>query len=79
MKNKIARIISVALIIMIMGANVVFADNSQYRDIEPRSRYLAAGISEITNKGNGVLHIYADFTSYESVPWAQLIIKLERT
>ena len=62
-----------------MVANVVFADNSLYRDIEPRSRYLAAGISEITNKGNGVLHIYADFTSYESVPWAQLIIKLERT
>ena len=55
-----------------------------YRDyrtnsIEPRSRYLATGISEITNKGSGVLHIYADFTSYSSVDWAQLTIKLERT
>ena len=47
--------------------------------IQPMSLYLASGISEITNEGNGVLHIYADFTSYQSVPWAQLTIKLERT
>lgn len=73
---------------MLTGINTVYAKELLYTDngtenkeikIQPRSLYLASGISEITNKGNGVLHIYADFASYQSVPWAQLTIKLERT
>lgn len=39
---------------------------------------MASGISEVTNKGEGVLGIYADFTSYNSVDWARLTVKLER-
>lgn len=81
MKKRILGIFSLALIIGIMMANVVFASELENAGdtVQPRSLYLASGISEITNEGSGVLHIYADFTSYNSVPWAQLVIKLERT
>ncbi|MCI8536048.1 MAG: hypothetical protein HFG68_10885 [Hungatella sp.] len=89
MKNKMMRIISLTLIIMLIGANTAFASDLQPLDVktykevndsvEPRSLYLASAISEITNEGNGVLHIYADFLSHQSVKWAKLTINLERT
>ncbi|MCI8837021.1 MAG: hypothetical protein HFG74_03050 [Hungatella sp.] len=89
MKKKLIQMFCVVVLMIIMGANAVYAKESSVSQndsikseetvIQPRSLYLASGISEITNKGNGVLHIYADFASYQSVPWAQLVIKLERT
>lgn len=70
------------------GVNTVFAQEVPLMDIktnkdidntiQPRSLYLATAISEITNKGSGVLHIYADFTANNSVKWAKLTINLER-
>lgn len=88
MKKKYFQIVCTILLIMLTGINTAYAKEVLHKDngaenseieIQPRSLYLASGISEITNKGNGVLHIYADFASYQSVPWAQLTIKLERT
>lgn len=89
MRKKFLKILCVTLLMVLMGAHVIYAKELQSEGvasiqdgdnvIQPRSRYLASGISEITNKGSGVLHIYADFASYNSVPWAQLTIKLERT
>ena len=85
MNNRIIRIISLVLIITCVGSNIAFANERQYidvktnKEIEPRSLYLAGAISEITNKGSGILHIYADFTSYNSVDWAKLTINLERS
>ena len=87
-RRKIWKLFCVTCLLVLFGAQAVYAEeilsqNDNQKQIEgtiqPRSRYLASGISEITNKGNGVLHIYADFASYNSVPWAQLTIKLERT
>jgi len=88
-KGRIAKTVSLALMMIFVGTVPAFAgDSSQLNHdpneavntaVEPRSLYLATAISEITNKGNGVLHIYADFTSYESVEWAKLTINLERT
>lgn len=88
MKKKVGRIISLVLVILVLMSNNIWAqelpqsgDNyeSNLSDpIQPRSLYLASGISEITNEGEGVLRIYADFASYESVPWASLTITLQR-
>lgn len=88
MKRKVAKLLSIALLSSLLMSNVVFAAEPVKEDlkktsneettIQPRSLYLASGISEITNEGSGVLHIYADFTSYNPVPWAKLTIKLER-
>lgn len=58
--------------------SVAEVSNSE-RELEPRSRYLASAISEITNEGEGVLGIYADFVSYNEIPWARITIKLERS
>lgn len=89
MRARVGKIFCVVFLMMLFITGVVYAkeplqlqgDDIQNVDstIQPRSRYLASGISEITNKGSGVLHIYADFASYNSVPWAQLTISLERT
>lgn len=88
MKKKTLRLLCTLMLIMIMGTNVAYAKEpfvqennvtgSEDDAIQPMSLYLASGISEITNMGNGILHIYADFASHQSVPWAQLTIKLER-
>ena len=77
MMKRLMKLISAILIITILGTSVAFADDSEIT-IQPRSRYLAAGISEITNEGEGVLGIYADFTSYNSVKWASLTITLQK-
>ena len=84
MKKRIIRILSVIFIMAMMNVNVVLADDFVDREenvsniVDPRSRYLAGAISEITNEGSGVLGIYADFTSYNSVDWARITINLER-
>lgn len=88
MKRKIVKIASMVLAMMLVSANIAFASDSlstkaEIRSeeddaIQPRSLYLSTGISEITNEGNGTLHIYADFTANNSVKWAKLTIKLER-
>lgn len=88
MKSKLIEILSLVLTIIFIGTSTAFAnelpvvnvktDNNPNISIQPRSLYLATAISEITNEGNGVLHIYADFTSNNSVEWAKLTINLER-
>ncbi|MCI9500617.1 MAG: hypothetical protein HFG76_01175 [Hungatella sp.] len=75
--RKIFRIISIILVITLLGTSIAFADDSDII-IQPRSRYLAGGISEITNEGEGVLSIYADFTSYDPVQWGSLTITLQK-
>ncbi len=77
------------LVMVLLGTGTAFAsdtlplkvDNSKREEdyIQPRSLYLATAISEITNKGNGTLGMYADFTAHSSVKWAKLTIKLERS
>lgn len=88
MKRKISRIVSLALALMIIGVNTAFAatvisgdqnsSRSEDSTIQPRSNYLGSAISEITNEGEGVLGIYADFRSYAGVEWGQITIKLQR-
>lgn len=87
MKKKIVKILGLTLMMVLMATNLTFADGGSLNDvtfksdsnvIEPRSLYLASAISEITNEGEGVLGIYADFASYNDVQWAQITINLER-
>ncbi len=88
MRKNIIRTVALVLIVTLLQTGTAFANvlpalnENNGKDsvitIEPRSLYLAAAISEITNEGNGVLHIYADFTSYSSVEWAKITINLER-
>lgn len=75
--KRVFRIISVIIVITLLGTGIAFADDSSIT-VQPRSRYLAGGISEITNEGEGVLSIYADFTSYDPVKWASLTITLQK-
>lgn len=75
--KKILRIISIILVMTLLGTSVALASDSDIT-IQPRSRYLAGGISEVTNEGQGVLSIYADFTSYDSVKWGSLTITLQK-
>ena len=72
---------------MFLGSNVVWANEldvnaevSKNSDIEiqPRSRYLASASSQITNEGEGVLSIYADFKSFEGVESGTITIYLQR-
>lgn len=89
MKNKIVKMIELVLVMMVLGSSTAFASDTSISkknnseeaidSVEPRSLYLASGISEITNKGNGILHIYADFTSYYSVEWAQIKITVKKS
>ncbi len=89
MKRRIIKVIGLVTTMVMLASNIAFANDeiitssSSEKDsvnsmIEPRSSYLASGISEVTNKGEGVLGIYADFTSYNSVNWACLTVRLER-
>lgn len=88
MKRKIIKLVGLVTAMVILASSTVFASDikislssengSVNTMVEPRSRYLASGISEVTNEGEGVLGIYADFASYSSVDWACLTIKLER-
>lgn len=88
MKKKAGRVISLILVVALLMSNTVWAKevsevNSDYEkavdnSIQPFSLYLASGMSEITNEGEGVLRIYADFTAYDPVPWASLTITLQR-
>ena len=65
------------VILVILGTGVAFASDSDIA-IQPRSRYLAGGISQITNEGEGILSIYANFTSYDAVKWGSLTITLQK-
>ena len=76
MKKKIKRILSLALVMMLLGSNNILASELRAEKksttdydttIQPRSRYLASASSEVTNEGEGVLRIYADFKSFEGV------------
>ena len=86
MKRRITRILSLVLIMVLMGINTAFAGEISVKsvtstgegEIQPQSLYLAAAISEITNEGEGVLRIYADFTSHSGVEWGQIEIHLQR-
>lgn len=88
MKRKIGKLVSLTVAVMIATTNVAFAKGEAPRNavivsengsaIEPRSLYLASAISEITNEGQGVLRIYADFASYNDVNWAKITINLQR-
>ncbi len=88
MKRRILKVISLVLALMIIGVNSAFAatittgnqtsSRSDDNPIQPRSSYLGSAISEITNEGEGVLGIYADFRSYVGVEWGQITIKLQR-
>lgn len=77
MRKKLIRILSLIFVVALLMSNMTWAyevDGS----IEPRSLYLASGISEVTNEGEGVLSIYADFASYNAVKWASLTITLQK-
>ena len=87
MKRRLTILLSLVFVIMVSTVSVAFAGESMgevgreaERDnvVEPRSLYLASAISEITNEGEGVLGIYADFSSYYEIPWAKITINLER-
>ena len=88
MRKRIKMIISLVIVMTLLGTSSAWASETSLENIdakensgtviEPRSLYLATGISEIANEGEGVLRIYADFTSYRSVPWASLTISLQR-
>lgn len=87
MKKKVFKILGLTLAMVLMVSNIAFAGGVSSNSIEcssdnsvnePRSLYLASAISEITNEGEGVLGIYADFASYKDVQWAQITINLER-
>lgn len=89
MKRKITKLFGLVTVMTVLTSSIAFASDKVITSsssengsvntmVEPRSRYLASGISEVTNKGEGVLGIYADFASYSSVDWACLTIKLER-
>lgn len=76
MKNKIMRTVSLMLVAVLLMVNTAWAKEDY--SIQPRSLYLASGISEVTNEGEGVLSIYADFASYNAVKWASLTITLQK-
>ncbi|MCI8888165.1 MAG: hypothetical protein HFG70_08780 [Hungatella sp.] len=88
MRKTTAKIISLVLVIMLLGTSNVFASevpvngnmtyNTENDTIQPRSLYLASATSEITNEGEGVLYIYADFKSFSGVEWGQIEINLQR-
>lgn len=84
MKRKFAAAVSVILMMVLVMTSVAYAketSNSQNTSNSrgvARSLYLASAIAEITNKGQGVLEIYADFSSYEPVEEAIITIHLER-
>ena len=77
MRKKLMRVMSLLFTMVLLMSNTVLA-NEVDGSIQPRSRYLASGISEVTNEGEGVLSIYADFASYNAVKWASLTITLQR-
>lgn len=77
MRKKMMRIASLILVVLLLMSNVAWAEEVD-NSIQPRSRYLASGISEVTNEGEGVLSIYADFASYNAVKWASLTITLQK-
>lgn len=77
MKKKMIRIVSLILAAVLLMSNAAWAEETD-NSIQPRSRYLASGISEVTNEGKGVLSIYADFASYNAVKWASLTITLQK-
>lgn len=83
--RRTAKLISLILAIMILTTGVAMASERSFNEVSssdtaigPRSRYLGSAISEITNEGEGVLGIYADFVSYSEIPWARITINLER-
>ena len=88
MKKRLIKVCSLVLVMLMAMSNVAFANTKQAnlvlssKDVDtlvqPRSLYLASGISEVTNQGEGVLSIYADFAAYRAVDWACLTITLER-
>ena len=77
MRKKLMRIISLLFVVVLLMSNTAWA-NEVENSIQPRSLYLASGISEVTNEGEGVLSIYADFASYNAVKWASLTITLQK-
>lgn len=89
MKKKVMKTVSLVLVMMLLGSISAFASEvpeqnlsvagSEEGAIQPRSLYLAAAVSEITNEGEGVLRIYADLTSHAGVDWAQITINLYRS
>lgn len=88
MRKKIVKLVGLVLAMMLVGTMSAFAgevskgnfDDTEKSEvvIQPRSLYLAAAISEITNEGEGVLRIYADFTSHAGVEWGKITITLQR-
>lgn len=88
MKKRVMKVFSLVLAMIMIMSNVAFASSKEIdgvlsskdtnASIQPRSLYLASGISQVTNQGEGVLSIYADFASYNAVEWACLTITLER-
>lgn len=89
MRKRKSRIIGLVLAIMLIGVNTAYANTASVTDqsalkrenstIQPRSLYLAAASSQVTNEGEGVLSIYADFTSHAGVDWGQITINLYRS
>ncbi len=88
MRKRTIKVCGLVLIMLMVMSNVTFANGKEVDNIlsskdvntsvQPRSLYLASGISEVTNQGEGVLSIYADFAAYRAVDWACLTITLER-
>ena len=87
MKKRLIKVCSLVLVMLMAMSNVAFANTKQAnivlssKDVDtlvqPRSLYLASGISEVTNQGEGVLSIYAYIAEYRAVDWACLTITLE--
>lgn len=77
MRKKMMKMVSLILATILLMANTAWAKETDDL-VQPRSRYLASGMSEITNEGEGVLSIYADFASYSPVKWASLTITLQK-
>ena len=86
MKKRIKKVLSLVLAMMLLGSSNVWANVSvsgteisdSTGEIQPRSRYLASASSQVTNEGEGVLGIYADFKSFEGVESGSIKINLQR-
>lgn len=86
MKKRFKKVVGLVLAVMLLGSSNVWANvivegteiSDNTGEIQPRSRYLASASSQVTNEGEGVLGIYADFKSFEGVESGSIKINLQR-
>ncbi len=86
MKKRMKKVVGLVLAMMLLGSSNTWANVSAVSteisdntgEIQPRSRYLASASSQVTNEGEGVLGIYADFKSFDGVESGSIEINLQR-